>query len=125
MSVIIVGAEKNFAALRPRLFSGSVSTKAAGEVSAAIQEASPHADLKALTPGTVLTIPDDLPHVAVVGDLSFDATSKNAAATFVDVGAATLTHLAGTAQVVATDAAAARKAVARTLAGKQIADAAS
>ena len=36
MPVIIVGSEKNFAALRPRLFSGSVSTKAAGEVSAAI-----------------------------------------------------------------------------------------
>jgi hypothetical protein len=34
--MIVVGSEKNFAALRPRLFGGSVSSKAAGEVSAAI-----------------------------------------------------------------------------------------
>lgn len=124
MSVIIVGSEKNFAALRPRLFSGPVSTKAAGAVSDAIQAANPHADLKALQPGTVLNVPDDLEHVAVLGDLSLDDTSKQAVSGFVTVGAATLTQLTSTAQSRASDAAAARKQLATTLAGKQLTDAA-
>jgi len=70
MPVIVVGTEKNFAALRSRLFTRSVSSKTAGEVSAALQAANPDADLKALAPGTVLFVPDDLPHVSVTGDLS-------------------------------------------------------
>jgi hypothetical protein len=125
MTVIVVGNEKNFAALRPRLFSGSVSSKIAGEVSAAIQEANPHADLKKLAPGTVLTIPDDLPHVSVRGDVSLDDPSKHAVVGIVDVGSATLTHLTGTAESSADDAAAARKQLAKTLAGKRLGDAAS
>jgi hypothetical protein len=125
MTVIVVGNEKNFAALRPRLFTGSVSSKTAGEVSAAIQEANPHADLKKLAPGTVLTIPDDLPRVSVRGDVSLDDPSKHAVAGIVTVGSETLTQINEAAQSSAGDAAAARKQLAKTLAGKQLGDAAS
>ena len=125
MAVIVVGTEKNFAALRSRLFTGSVSSKAAGEVSAAIQEANPHVDLKKLEPGTVLTIPDDLPHVSVRGDISLDDPSKHAAAGLVTVGTETLTQLTGAAESSAREAAAARKQLAKTLTGKQLGDAAS
>jgi hypothetical protein len=123
MPVIIVGAEKNFAALRPRLFGGSISTKAAGEVSAAIQTANPHADLKALQPGTVLVVPDELPHVEVRGDLSLDDNSKQAVAAVVAVGNASLLQLTSSVQSKAAEAADARKQLARTLAGKDIAQA--
>jgi hypothetical protein len=120
MSVIVVGSEKNFAALRPRLFSGSVSTKAAGEVSAAIQEANPHADLKALTPGTVLTVPDDLRRVSVAGELSLDVDTTARAAGVVEAGAATLGRIAEVAREGAAGDAALRRSLARSLAGKQI-----
>jgi len=109
MAVIIVGEEKNFAALRPRLFTGSVSTKAAGQVSAAIEDANPGVDLGKLVPGTVLEIPDGLPHVAVTGDLSVDTTSKQAVATALDTGVAGVAQLSADAQAQATDAAAERK----------------
>jgi len=112
MPVIIVGSEKNFAALRPRLFSGSVSTKAAGEVSAAIEEANPGVDLGKLIPGTVLDIPDGLPHVAVAGDLSIDQPSQQAVASVLDTGAATVAQLASDAKSQATAAAAERKQLA-------------
>ncbi len=125
MSVIVVGAEKNFAALRPRLLSGSVSSKAAGEISAAIQEANPHADLKALAPGTVLTIPDDLPHVVVRGDVSLDDLSKTTVTGIVTDGDATITQLTTTGLSVAKDAATARKALAKSLTGAQLTAAAS
>jgi hypothetical protein len=124
MSVIVVGTEKNFAALRPRLFSRSVSTKTAGEVSAAIQAANPQADLKALAPGTVLFVPDDLPSVSVRGDLSLEPGARSAAAGVLATGDATLAGLAAAAQSRASDAAASRKQLARTLSGKQVADAA-
>ncbi len=80
MPVIVVGTEKNFAALRSRLFTRSVSSKTAGEVSAALQAANPDADLKALAPGTVLFVPDDLPHVSVTGDLSVSGGATSGAA---------------------------------------------
>jgi hypothetical protein len=122
--VIIVGAEKDFAALRPRLFGRSVSSKAAGEVSAAIQAANPHADLKALQPGTVLVVPDELPHIEVRGDLSLDDSSKQAVAGLVTAGNTVLSHLTSSVQSRAAEAADARKQLAKTLAGKQLADAA-
>lgn len=76
MPVVIVGNEKNFAALRPRLFEGKVSSKAAGKVADQIRKANPHANLDKLTPGTVLTIPDAA-NVDVRGDLSLDEPTKN------------------------------------------------
>ena len=75
MPVIIVGTEKNFAALRPRLFRGRVSTAAVKETTDALAAANPHVDLEALQPGTILTVPD-LPHVKVEGDVSLDDTTK-------------------------------------------------
>src|ERR1700730_3309161 len=50
MPVIVVGTEKNFDALRPRLLSGKVSTAAKREVADAIAAANPHVDPKALAP---------------------------------------------------------------------------
>jgi hypothetical protein len=125
MSVIVVGAEKNFAALRPRLLTGSISTKAAGEISAAIQAANPHADLKALAPGTVLTIPDDLPHVAVRGDLSLDPRSATTVTALVTDGDARISQLTSSGLDAAKAAATARKALVRSLGGAQLTDAAS
>lgn len=71
MPIVVVGKEKNFAALRPRLFEGKVSNTVAGEVAARVREANPHANLDKLTPGTVLTIPDS-PKVHVRGEVSID-----------------------------------------------------
>jgi hypothetical protein len=71
MPIVVVGNEKNFAALRPRLFGDKVSRTEAREVADAIQEANPHADLDKLTPGTVLIVPDS-PIVRVRGELALD-----------------------------------------------------
>jgi hypothetical protein len=71
MPIVVVGTEKNFAALRPRLFEGKVSNTVAGEVADQVREANPHANLDKLTPGTVLTIPDS-PNVQVRGEVSLD-----------------------------------------------------
>jgi hypothetical protein len=65
MPTIVVGTEKNFTALRPVLFEGRVSTAVVGEAREAIREANPHADLEKLEPGTVLTVPENLPGIAV------------------------------------------------------------
>jgi hypothetical protein len=65
MPTIVVGAEKNFTGLRPVLFESRVSTAVVGEAKEAIREANPHADLDKLEPGTVLTIPENLPGIAV------------------------------------------------------------
>lgn len=120
MSVIVVGAEKNFAALRPRLFAEAVSSRTAGEVSAAIQAANPHADLKALAPGTVLVVPDDLPHVVVRGGLSLDEGAKGAVAAVLAAAEAALAGLSSSPD----EPAAARKRLVRTLSGEQVAAAA-
>jgi hypothetical protein len=125
MSVIVVGAEKNFAALRSRLFSGSVSTKVAGQVSAAIQEANPGVDLKALAPGTVLTIPDDLPHVVVHGGISLDDISKKTVTGLVTDGDSTISQLTTDGLAAAKSAATARKALVKSLGGAELTAAAS
>jgi hypothetical protein len=65
MPTIVVGTEKNFTALRPVIFEGRVSTAVVGEAKEAIREANPHVDLEKLEPGTVLTVPENLPGVAV------------------------------------------------------------
>ena len=64
MPTIVVGTEKNFSALRPVLFEGRVSAAEANQAAEAIREANPHADLEKLEPGTVLTVPENLPGVA-------------------------------------------------------------
>jgi len=77
MPIIVVGNEKDFAALRPRLFSGNVSAKAAAEAAKTVRKANPGVDLDNLAPGTVLVVPEAL-NLEVRGDLSLDETTKNA-----------------------------------------------
>jgi hypothetical protein len=119
MALIVVGTEKNFAALRPRIVTGRVSTAAVHQITDAIAAANPHVDLKALTPGTILTIPD-VPHVSVQGDVSLDDTTKQAFANLVTEGGNALEQLAATARETEAAAADERKALAKTLTGKDL-----
>jgi hypothetical protein len=119
MAVIVVGTEKNFAALRPRLFSGRVSTAAVKETNEALAAANPHVDLEALQPGTILTVPD-LPHVKVEGDVSLDDTTKQLLEGLANAGASALDDLMATARKAERAAAAERKQLATTLAGKDV-----
>lgn len=93
MPVMIVGTEKNFAALRPRLFTGSVSSKAAGQVSAAIAAANPGIDLGKLVPGVVLQIPEGLADVSLAEGIAFDPGSQQAIATVLDAARASVAGL--------------------------------
>jgi len=120
MPVIIVGDEKNFAALRPRLFSGKVSNEAVRAVTDAVAAANPHADLKALEPGTVLTIPDH-PRVSTRGDLSLDdVTMKQVFDGISNAGAGALEQLAATARRTESVAVAERKRLAKALEAKEL-----
>ena len=89
-------------------------------MSAAIEAANPGVDLGKLVPGTVLEIPDGLPHVAIAGDLSVDTTSKQAVATVLDTGVAGVAQLTADAEAQATAAAAERKRLTSTFATKAI-----
>jgi hypothetical protein len=75
MPIVIVGEERSFSQLRPRLFAGSVSRTAYRRVSEAVIAANPHIDMSRLEPGTVLTIPD-LPEVKLRENLSTDEITK-------------------------------------------------
>ena len=115
MPVIVVGAEKNFAALRPRLFTGKVSNEAVREVTEAIAAANPHADLKALEPGTVLTIPDH-PRLSTRGDLSLDeSTTTQVLEGIAKAGADSLEQLVAAARENESAAASDRKRLAKAL----------
>jgi hypothetical protein len=120
MPVIIVGAEKNFAALRPRLFEGRISNTVAGDVADSIRAANPDVNLDKLEPGTVLTVPDH-PKLAVRGRVSVDSTSKQVAAALADRGAAALDELQATAKTVTGGAAADRKQVSALLSSSELA----
>jgi len=71
MATLVVGSETNLKDLRPRLFAGKATAAVATRTGAAIAEANPHVDIDALTPGTVLEIPD-LPEVSVGPALAED-----------------------------------------------------
>ncbi len=120
MPVIVVGTEKNFAALKPRLVTGRVSTAAVSEITAAIRAANPRVDLDKLEPGTILTIPEDVPHVEVRGDVSLDDTTRSAIEGLTNAGAAALDELAAAAAASAKEATAERKALAKSLAAKEV-----
>jgi hypothetical protein len=119
MPVIIVGAEKNLAALRSRLFSGKVSNAAVHEVSDAIRTANPHVDLDALQPGTVLTVPDH-PKVSLRGDVSLDGTSKQAIGAILETIGATLEQLTAAARSREVDHTGERKQLAKALTAKEL-----
>ncbi len=123
MPMIVVGTEKNFAALRTRLFSGRVSTAATREVAEAVSVANPHADLDNLQPGTVLNVPDS-PNVSLQGELSLDEPTTGMLEGLAEAGATALEELAAVARTRESEAAAERKQLARSLAGKQVAAAA-
>jgi hypothetical protein len=97
MPIIVVDTEKNFAALRPRLFRGRVSRADAQEVAAAIREANPHADLDKLAPGTVLTVPD-LPAVRLGRELALDETTARGVEGLAELGKQALAGLMGAAE---------------------------
>ena len=120
MAVIVIGNEKNFAALRPRLFAGSVSTKVAGEVTAAIEQANPGVDLAKLVPGTVIQVPDDLPHVVVEPGVSLDESSRKAIAGTLESSVGQVAQLVTDANARAADAAAERKQLVSALGTKAI-----
>jgi hypothetical protein len=119
MPVIIVGNEKNFAALRSRVFSGRVPTAAVKEVTEAVAAANPHANLEALQPGTILTVPD-LPHVSVSGEMSLDDTTKQALAGIAESAASSLDELVSAAKASEREAAAERKQLATALQAKEV-----
>jgi hypothetical protein len=119
MPILVVGTEKNFAALRPRLFAGRVSPKAAGEVAAAIRAANPHADLDKLAPGTVLTIPEAA-NVSVRGELSLGETVRGAIEGLSNAGKSALEELAATAGAREAEASEERKQLAKTLRSKEL-----
>jgi NADH dehydrogenase/NADH:ubiquinone oxidoreductase subunit G len=119
MPVIIVGTEKNFTELRSRLFTGRVSNARVQEITEAVVEANPHVDLKALKPGTILTIPDS-PHLSVSGDISLDDSTKELIDAVAQAGSAALDDLATTAKAAEREAAAERKQVIATLARPEL-----
>jgi hypothetical protein len=120
MPVIVVGAEKNFAALRPRVFSGRVTGDALREVTDAVAAANPHADLEKLEPGTVLTIPDH-PRISTRGDLSLDdSTTKQVLEGISNAGAKALEQLMETARKTESEARAERKRLAKALDVKEL-----
>ena len=119
MPVIIVGSEKNFTALRSRLFSGRVSNATLKEVTEAVAAANPNTDLSALKPGTVLTIPDS-PHLAVSGDISLDESTKELIDAVAQTGSDALDDLVATAKAADREAAAERKQVVAALARPEL-----
>jgi len=125
MPLIVVGNEKNFTALRSRLFKGaSVSTKVAREISDAVAAANPGVDLQKLEPGTVLEVPDH-PKVRVSGDISLDTTTKEVLNGLANQGTQALAELVVRARGLERDGAVERKRLAAVLAGKDLTDAAS
>ena len=124
MPIVVVGAERNFAALRSRLFSGRVSTAAAGRVADALRRANPHIDLDDLRPGTVLTVPD-LPEVSVERELSLDEASSRAVDALFEAGTEALEGLVAAAQVLERERAAERKQLAKALDSREVRAAAS
>lgn len=75
MPVIIVGEERTFSELRPRLLKGRISRDALRRVNDAVRDANPHVDLSRLERGAVLTIPD-MPEIPMRADLSVDDITK-------------------------------------------------
>jgi hypothetical protein len=119
MAVIVVGTEKNFAALRPRIFSGRVSTAAVKETTEALAAANPGVNFEALQPGTILTVPD-LPHVSVQGDVSLDDTTKQLLEGLANAGGSALEELLATARKTESAAAAERKQLVAALSSKDL-----
>lgn len=119
MPVLVVGTEKNFAALRPRLFTGRVSTRDAREVAAAIREANPDVNLDRLTPGTVLTIPEGA-GARVGRELSLDQSVPEALEELASEARTLLDELVAAAKAREREDAAERRLLAKALRSKEV-----
>jgi len=125
MPVIVVGDEKTFAALRPRLFAGArLSQSASKDAAEAIAAANPHVNLDRLEPGTVLTVPDDVPKLSMGARLSFDQPTRSAVAGLAAGGKSTLDAIAASAKELDKQSIADRKNLAKTLDAEELATAA-
>ena len=120
MPTIVVGSEKNFTALRPVLFEGKVSTAVARDAKAGLREANPHADLDKLQPGTVLTVPEGLPGVAVKPAPSLAVGSMDAVGALSSRGKLELDGLSAAAKARETSTKAVRKQLAKALESKAV-----
>ena len=76
MRILVVGNEKNFSDLQARLFGERVPAAVLRRAHSALIAANPHAQLGALAPGTVLTIPD-VPELPDRGALSLDTSVRD------------------------------------------------
>jgi hypothetical protein len=119
MPVLVVGTEKNFTALRPRLFTGRVSTRDAREVAAAIRDANPDVNLDRLTPGTVLTIPEGV-GARVGRELSLDQSVPEAIGALATEARAVLDELVETAKAREREDASERRSLAKALRSKEV-----
>ena len=119
MPVLVVGTEKNFTALRPRLFTGRVSTRAAREVAAAIRAANPDVNLDRLRPGTVLTIPEGV-GARVGGELSLDQSVPEAIGALAAEAATVLDELVAAAKAREREEASERRSLAKALRSKEV-----
>lgn len=119
MPVLVVGTEKNVAALRPRLFAGRMSPSDARAAVEAIRAANPHADLDRLTPGTVLSIPDGV-GARTRGDLLLDQTVEEGLDALAANGRELLDELIEQARAHERESGAEHRAVAKTLRSKEL-----
>jgi len=114
MAVLVVGAEKNFAAVRARIVTGTMSSAAAKRITDAFRKANPGVDLDKLSPGTVLVVPD-LPELKTRGDITLDDGVMEAADFALSNATEALDGLVETATRQWREAAAERRRVAKAM----------
>ena len=114
MAVLVVGSEKNVAAVRARVATGAVSGAAAKRIADAFRQANPGVDLDNLQPGTVLVVPD-LPELKARGDITLDDGVVKAADIALANATETLDGLVETATRQRKEAAAERRRVAKVI----------
>ena len=119
MPVLVVGTEKTLAALRPRLFTGRVSTRDARELAAAIREANPDVNLDRLTPGTVLTIPEGA-GARVGRELSLDQSVPEAIGALASEARTLLDELVTAAKAREREDSSERRSLAKVLRSKEV-----
>jgi hypothetical protein len=119
MPVLVVGSEKNITALHPRLFAGRTSRSDIAVAAEAIRAANPHADLDRLTPGTVLSIPEDV-GARTEGDLLLDQTVDEGLDALAANGRELLDHLIDQARARERESGAEHRSVAKTLRSKEL-----
>ena len=120
MRTIVVGDEKNLAALRKRLLDPGVTGSVRKGVDEELRAANPHLDLDRLSPGAVVVVPD-LPGVAASTGDQATATGTALPGDLGDVVAGTAGGRAGSLGATRTiDLGAARLELARQLGSAQL-----